>query len=153
MTDPSGSKAIRALTIQNAQAELQRMSSWIADSARDLGLAREMAVRLRVCAIEAVSNVIRYAYADRDTHQIGLQFALSADRVTLAIEDDGRPFNPLSLPDRAPPPNIEKAQMAGIGVRIIRGLLPESRYEHRDGRNVLILSGPCGPGSVATPPG
>lgn len=141
MSDESVSQAARTLTIRNGQAELHHMSEWIADSAHELGLSREMAVRLKVCAIEAVSNVIRYAYADRDTHLIVLLLAVSEGRVTLAIEDDGRPFNPLSLPDRAPPPNIEKAQMAGIGVRIIRGLLPQSHYEYRDGKNVLILAG------------
>jgi len=138
MGDKTGT---RELTIRNALADLHRMSDWLADSARELELDRELAVRLKVCALEAVSNVIRYAYSDRDTHVIGLHLTVAGGRVTLEIDDDGRPFNPLSLPDRAPLPDIDKAQMAGIGVRIIRGLLPESRYEWRDGRNVLVLAG------------
>jgi len=125
----------RKLAIRNAMAELRRMGD------RELGQDREMSVRLKVCALEAVSNVIRYAYSDRDTHMIGLRLAVGDGRVTLEIEDDGREFNPLALPDRAPLPNVEKAQLAGIGIRIIRGLLPESRYEWRDGKNVLILTG------------
>ena len=76
---------------------------------------------ITVCALEAVSNVIRYAYSDRDTHMIGLRLAVGDGRVTLEIEDDGRKFNPLALPDRAPLPNVEQAKLAGIGVRIIRG--------------------------------
>jgi len=137
MGDKTGT---RELTIRNALADLHRMSDWLADSARELELDRELAVRLKVCALEAVSNVIRYAYSDRDTHVIGLHLTVAGGRVTLEIDDDGRPFNPLSLPDRAPLPDVDKAQMAGIGVRIIRGLLPESRYEWRDGRNVLVLA-------------
>jgi anti-sigma regulatory factor (Ser/Thr protein kinase) len=136
-----GKTGTRELTIRNALADLHRMSDWITDSTRELEVDREMAVRLKVCALEAVSNVLRYAYADRETHLIGLHLTVAGGRVTLEIDDDGRPFNPLSLPDRSPPPNVDKAQMAGIGVRIIRGLLPQSRYEWRDGRNVLVLAG------------
>ncbi len=131
---------MRELSIRNLHSELRRMSEWLAKSAREMEVDRDSMLRLDVCASEAVSNVISYGYFDRDAHTITLRLDVSGGRMTLEVEDDGRPFNPLALPDRTPAPSVDKGLVPASGLRIIRGLLPEARYELRDSKNVLILT-------------
>ena len=53
------------LIIRNDVAELRRMSEWLVGSGQAAGLSKEVLSRLEVCANEAVSNIISYAYDDR----------------------------------------------------------------------------------------
>ena len=128
------------LVVANDIAELRRMSAWLVGEARALGVPAPVVDDLEVCANEAVTNVINYGFEGGRRHEIALRIAVDARQVSLQIEDDGRPFNPLDLPERPDPPSLREAPVGGFGVRLIRRLMPASRYERRGGRNVLTLS-------------
>ena len=132
------------LIVANDTAELRRMSDWLVHTARELGVPGPLVGDLEVCANEAVTNVISYAWEDGGHHQIALRIAAGDGRVTLEIEDDGRPYDPLDMPELPRPASLSDAPVGGLGVRIILNLLPASRYERRDGRNVLTLTAAIG---------
>lgn len=116
------------------------MSAWLVAEARALGVPQALVDDLEVCANEAVLNTISYGWDDGGRHQIALRIAADASGVTLEIEDDARPFDPFAAPERADPGSLAEAQVGGLGVRLIRRLMPASRYARREGRNLLTLS-------------
>ncbi len=115
------------------------MSRWLARETSTLGLPETVRQDLDVCANEAVMNVISHAFDGDGPHEILLSIARAPNELQLAIEDEGSPFNPLAHPEHAPPASLDDACVGGLGIKLIRRLVPNSHYERRGNRNVLTL--------------
>lgn len=132
--------AAHRLTLANELAELRRMSEWLVRAARDCGLPPARIADLDVCANEAVANIISYAYDDPGQHAIHLRLARGGDAVTLVIEDDGRPFDPLSAALAPAPASLAEASIGGLGLRLIRGMMDHCEYRRQGGSNFLSFT-------------
>jgi anti-sigma regulatory factor (Ser/Thr protein kinase) len=99
-------------------------------------LSNQLLVALSVSLDEALSNIIKYAYNDQNRHSIRVQLAYEPDGVAATVEDDGRPFDPLSAPqlDLASP-----ERNGGFGIHFIRNLMDDVRYFRDGGLNRLVM--------------
>ena len=131
--NPSG------LEIRNDFSELRRMSNWIQETGMKLGLPPSLLFDLDLCANEVVTNIIDYAYEDHACHAIRLYLAHEDCLVSLEIQDDGLPFNPLETPPVVHATTLEDAKVGGLGVQLVRSLMSDSRYSRRNGQNILTL--------------
>ncbi len=127
------------LVIANDVRELRRMSAWFEASSRSLGVPERSREDLEVCANEAVTNVIAHGWDSSGEHSIALRLERLGSDIALEIVDEGRPFDPLAGPSQAISLDLESAPVGGLGLPLIRGLLPRSRYARIQGRNVLTL--------------
>ena len=59
--------------------------------------------------------------------------------LSIEIEDDGTPFNPLEKIDPDFPANVESAKIGGLGILIIRKLIDSIGYERKKGKNKLTM--------------
>lgn len=134
------SDAASRLIIPNRLDALRPMSEWLDESIRAGGLPEALAFKFDLCANEAVTNIISYAYTDGAPHDISLRLFREGGAVSLEIVDDGVAFNPLQRPQHAAPARLEDADVGGLGVDLIRSFMSECRYVRRDGRNVLTLT-------------
>ena len=129
----------RRLAIARDVRELRRMSEWIARRCDSLGVSTAVRENLDVCANEAVANVILHAADALRDGEIALVLDRDGSDVMLEITDDGAPFDPLSTESRATVTSLDDAEIGGLGLPLIRGLLPRSRYARIGARNVLTL--------------
>lgn len=129
-----------SLELANDLGELRRASVWLDVEARALGASESLRGDLDLCLNEALANIISYAYEDGTEHRIWLRLSGAGESLSLEIEDDGRAFNPFDVP--APPKagSLEQLSVGGLGVHLIRGLMPGARYERRGTRNHLTLT-------------
>ena len=127
------------LTLANDLAELRRMSQWLERSCHAMGLAAARCSELELCANEAVTNIVSYGYEAPGRREILLRLARVAAGVSLTIEDDGRPFNPLAAQVPVQPASLAVAGIGGLGIKLIRGMMAECHYQHRGGKNILTL--------------
>jgi serine/threonine-protein kinase RsbW len=99
-------------------------------------LSNQLLVALGVSLDEALSNIIRYAYKDVGDHSILVRLDYEPGSVAATVEDDGRPFDPLSVPalDLASP-NRDR----GFGIHFIRNLMDDVRYVRDKGINRLEM--------------
>ena len=71
---------------------------------------------------EAVTNVIKYAFADELEHRIDVEARLGPSEIVIEVIDDGREFDPVS----APPPDFdlpfEERPVGGLGIHLLRKL-------------------------------
>ena len=82
-------------------------------------------------------NIINYAYPDAGRREITLELNETPDGVSLVIRDDGKPFNPLDVPEPKLPKSLDEALIGGLGVHFIRRMMTRSHYRRADGFNVL----------------
>ena len=115
------------------------MSLWLIDVMREIGLSEKLQFNFDLCANEAVTNIISYAYPENGFHKISLQMSRADGLVWLEIEDDGIPFNPLKEPQHKQPASLEEAKIGGLGVNLIRNFMEKCTYIRQNEKNMLKM--------------
>jgi len=128
-----------SLTVRNRLSELPRVTEWIRRWTAEHGVSTAIADRLDLCSTELVTNIIDHAYADTAVHDIALRLELADDRLTLEVEDDGRPFDPREAHVPPPPVGRDDGAVGGWGVALVRRFSDGIDYERENGRNRVIL--------------
>lgn len=145
---PPPADAAQRLRLRNDPGELERLGEWTEALSLTLGLAPDVAFAADLCLQEAVANIIAYAYPDAGPHEISVSAIRGGGGVILEIEDDGRPFDPLTAPPPVRAARIEDVHIGGLGVHLIRKFASGMRYAREAGRNRLTLTiGPEAPGA------
>jgi len=137
-------QAVLSLAIPNRIPALRGMSEWLAAGLQRLGAPDPWPFNFDLCASEAVANIISYAYPDGGAHQIELRLRRDGPALSLEIEDDGVPFNPLEREGHERPASLADAPVGGLGIDLMRSIMRECQYARRDGRNVLRLTARTG---------
>jgi serine/threonine-protein kinase RsbW len=127
------------LLITNERVELARVKEDVDRFAAAHGLPSTVLADLQVSLDEVISNIISYGYADNAEHEIVIQLRIADGALHATIEDDGAPFDPLSVSLVDVEANLSKRPVGGLGIRLIRALNDEVRYERTGNRNRLSL--------------
>ena len=127
------------LQITNERVELARVKEGVDRFAAAHGLPSTVLADLQVSLDEVLSNIISYGYADTATHDIVIQLRIADGALHAVIEDDGTPFDPLMVPLADVETDLAKRAVGGLGIRFIRALNDEVRYERAGNRNRLSL--------------
>jgi serine/threonine-protein kinase RsbW len=122
--------------IRNHITEIEAVAEAVSRFCATHNLSNRLLVALGVSLDEALSNIIRYAYKDGSDHSILVRLDYERGSVAATVEDDGSPFNPLSVPalDLAAPDRDR-----GFGIHFIRNLMDDVSYVRKDGVNRLEM--------------
>lgn len=95
--------------------------------------------KIRLCAEEAIENIISYAYGHNDGF-IEVNSCISDDNFVLSLKDGGMPFNPLGRKDPDINKPLEEREVGGLGIFICKRMMDDVRYTYKDGCNILTMS-------------
>ncbi len=88
---------------------------------------------------EILVNIIRYGYEDEDSHEIEVRIGVEEEEVALTVVDDGKEFNPLTVPR----PNHSKSAMdrieEGLGLQFVRHMRNAMEYRREGEKNILSI--------------
>lgn len=115
------------------------MSLWLTGSLGRCGLSRELQFKFDLCANEAVTNIISYAYPTGGLHEISLRLEVDGDKAILTIEDDGVAFNPLEAPAHIQPRTLKEAKVGGLGIDLIKHYMDRIHYVRAENTNSLSM--------------
>lgn len=96
---------------------------------------------LQLVISEALTNVVKHAYAGRENGWMRLALDVEPDRVRIAVADAGAPFDPAGVPL----PDLDNPQGHGLGVFIIRENTDSLEYVSTPQGNELLLVKRIGP--------
>lgn len=100
-----------------------------------------LAWRVKLALDEILSNVVRHGGLD-ERSPIDMTFSFEAGVVGVEIVDAAAAFNPLLAPAPDASRPLAARTVGGVGITIVKGLMDETRYERRDGRNHFVMR--CG---------
>jgi phosphoserine phosphatase RsbU/P len=130
----------RKLVIRNYIPEIGRLAEQIDKLVEEWNLPGNTGTQLHLALEELVSNIIFYAYNDKEEHEIRLEFIHCEGGIEIVVEDDGRPFNILMHEDL---PDITAAagerKIGGLGIHFIREITDDVRYERTENKNRVKL--------------
>ena len=88
---------------------------------------------------EILVNIIKYGYDDEDSHEIEVQIGVEEEEVALTVIDDGKEFNPLTIPG----PDRAKSAMdrleEGLGLQFVRHMRNAMEYRREEDKNILTI--------------
>jgi serine/threonine-protein kinase RsbW len=120
-------------------AEVRRASEWLEASCRQRNVPQLLVERLSLCLHEALANVITHggASARAAPIEVVLEVKLGAGTIeaSVTVSDAGRAFDPLSVPQKAPPRTLDEALPGGLGLAMIRRCADRLGYRREGGRN------------------
>lgn len=120
-----------AETVQNA----------IVDSMERHGYSKASRFAVRLALTEAIANGFKHGHKTLPaTTPIELEFNVTADRVRVAVQDQGPGFKPEDIPDPTLEENIEKA--SGRGLMLIRAYITQVSYNAKGNRLEMVYEKP-----------
>ena len=88
---------------------------------------------------EIIMNIITYGYDDEESHKIEVQIEVEQEEVALTVTDDGKEFNPLTIPK----PDRSKSAMdrleEGLGLQFVRHMRNAMEYRREEDKNILKI--------------
>jgi anti-sigma regulatory factor (Ser/Thr protein kinase) len=122
-------------TLESMGSALETLSTWLADR----GVSEEVCYFANLAVEELATNCMKFGYADSHEHTLEAILRLSESGLLLTFTDDGRPFNPLLLPDPDLDPPIDARPTGGLGLFLLRRLSDRMEYTREEGRNRISL--------------
>lgn len=121
------------LTIQNEMSELDVLNAAVAGYLTAHAAPARAAYAVNLATEELLTNVIRYAYMDDETHLIDVQLRIEADQLVLTLIDDGMPFDPRKHP--ALNVHAEDYEGGGMGLLLVLDMVDVLKYRREAERN------------------
>jgi anti-sigma regulatory factor (Ser/Thr protein kinase) len=128
-----------SITLANQRSEIDRLVGFVDEFAARHSLSPDVVFALQLALDEIFMNVVRHAHDDGLPHEIGVRLALEEGIVTTVVEDDGRAFDPLSVPPADIEAAIEDRPIGGLGVHLVRSIMDTVEYRREHGKNVLVM--------------
>jgi serine/threonine-protein kinase RsbW len=126
------------LTIPPATAEVERLIEAVEAFAEEAGLPPKATHRLTLVVEELAVNIATHGSVGEGAATfVAVSLRRQGDEVTLTLEDDGRPFDPLA---RAAPDTgaaLEDREIGGLGVHFVKQVSRSVAYRREAGRNRL----------------
>ena len=128
-----------SVTLTNQLTEIERLGGMVDEFAERHGLPTKAVFEINLSLDELLTNIISYAYGDNLSHHILVTVAVEDGDVAIALEDDGRPYNPFTAP--APDLNLplQDRAIGGLGVHFVRNLMDAFEYRRERDRNIVLL--------------
>lgn len=126
-----------ATIIDNDRARIAHVATGVARLMADAGVGPAARYAVELALDELVTNAVCHGYPDGATGRIEVSVSVEAERVTLAIADDGRPYDPLQASDPPIAGPLESRPIGGLGIHLVRSLMDEVRYRRDGDRNIV----------------
>jgi sigma-B regulation protein RsbU (phosphoserine phosphatase) len=127
------------IKLHNKLWELDRFNQTLTEFGRQHGLSDKVMHDLNLALEEILTNIITYGYTDSREHEIGVRLNVRPGEVKAAVEDDGRPFNPLEAPEPDTTKSVEERTIGGLGIHLVRKLTDGLDYKRQADRNILTI--------------
>ena len=108
-----------SLNLRNNMGELTRLLRFTEEFSTTHGISKEDLIDVDVILEEMVTNVFKYGGIPLETEACLIQMRLRGASMEIMIEDKGKPFNPLLLPEVDTAKGIEDRPIGGLGIHFV----------------------------------
>lgn len=127
------------LSLPNRISALESLNTGLGSLAALWDLPASYVMTLTLVLEEAFTNVVKYAYEDKQDHTIDILFEKNGSQLIITTIDDGRHYDP-TLKES---PNIEltaeEREIGGLGIYLIRKMMDKVSYQRKDELNYFRM--------------
>jgi anti-sigma regulatory factor (Ser/Thr protein kinase) len=128
-----------SLTVPAKVDALSQCREFVIAQAVEAGFRSSRLCEIELVVEEVVTNICRHGYDDQPG-QLELRCRqVDGQRLLLEFIDGGRPFDILVAPPPDLTADLDKREVGGLGVPLIRAMADELSYRREANRNILRL--------------
>ena len=116
-------------------AEIGRVADAVVAAMAAAGYPDRDRFAVRLALEEAVANAVKHGHQGDPAKRVRVGYRVRADRVLVAVEDQGAGFDPRRVPDPRDPENLDKP--SGRGLLLMRSYTTWLRFNERGNRVTL----------------
>ncbi len=130
------------LQVPSSTENLALIREFVTSAAQQAGFDQSEIAKLELAVDEACANVIEHAYGGQDaTKEVIVRVTFDHETLSIDIEDTGRGFDPDEIRPEELEQLISKRKTGGLGMRLMKTLMDEVRYEIEPGKkNALHMT-------------
>lgn len=129
----------RKLIVPGRYDRLETVCNLVAQSAEEAGLDDSEQFHCQIAVDEACTNIIEHAYGGEDRGEIEVACHASPGELVITLVDQGREFDPQSVPAPQMPVTVEDLNVGGLGLFFMRKVMDEVRFTSDDTGNRLVM--------------
>jgi serine/threonine-protein kinase RsbW len=148
----SAMKEQRVVVPSDAE-QLGALTQFLRQFWADASLPPAQALAFELALEEVFMNVVRHGSPDGTTPRVEVSLSLRDSGLVMTIEDDGPPFDPLTVPPPDVTASLGARPVGGLGVFLVRQMMDAVSYQRVGSRNQLRLTKEIAPASVDRSPG
>jgi serine/threonine-protein kinase RsbW len=136
----SSAAAPLELAVEARAANLPALNASLSKAWEAAGLPPSEAQRFELALEEFLMNVVMHGSSGDAVRRVGMALYVSGGCVTMVLEDDGPPFDPLSLPPPDVTAGLEERRVGGYGIFLTRRMMDSVDYQRLGTHNQLRVS-------------
>lgn len=125
--------------VPNDVAEMARTADEVGEWLEGFPLPSRIPYSARLIVEEMGTNTVKYAYGDHAPHTIRVRVWVSTEGVKVELEDDGRPFDPFTVPMPDVDELMDTPGEGGLGLALVRKVCRTVAYERKGTSNLVTL--------------
>ena len=120
-------------------SELKTLTRQLQAFGKSTKLSEGSILKINICLEELFTNIVSYGYEEKLESPIIFTLTMLDDELTIKVEDDGIPFNALTVKNPEMVDDLNIIQIGGFGVYIVKELMDDICYKRYRGKNHLTL--------------
>ena len=127
---------MKEITVGAVADDYYIVSDFVGAILESLHCPPKIQTKLDIAIDEIFGNIVKYSGAK----SISVCAETESNRVfSLSFIDDGKPYNPLDLPEPDTDADLDDRPIGGLGIFIVKKTMDEVFYEYKDGHNNLTI--------------
>jgi serine/threonine-protein kinase RsbW len=123
-------------------------AQWVDTIAADQQFPEQLVFALQICLEELLTNIVRHGgiksggeLSDVQVPPLKVEITISASaqRLSMTVEDDGKPFDVVNAPAHRIDRPLDEVQPGGLGIQLIRNFASTIAYERAGLGNRVVV--------------
>ena len=121
------------LVIPSQTDRLKEIRDFVAHAAHQFGFGEDDVNKIVLAVDEACTNIIEHAYGYGKNHKIKLSILAKEKVFEITITDQGRAFDPLSVPQPNMKEYLSHFKRGGLGMYLMKTVMDKVEYDFKPG--------------------
>ncbi|SDL38727.1 serine/threonine-protein kinase RsbW [Maridesulfovibrio ferrireducens] len=134
-----GDDKISSFTLKADLSELKILAEKIENFGQQNEIPEKNIFEVNLVLDELFTNLVSYGCFS-DSHSFDIELILKDGVMFIEINDDGKPFNPLDIPEPEIQCDCDERRIGGLGIHFMRKMMDSIEYELGNGKNILKLT-------------
>ncbi|MBK8663154.1 MAG: ATP-binding protein [Ignavibacteriales bacterium] len=128
------------ISISNRIEETPRVTALIENEVFRAGFPQKDVYDILIAVDEILSNIVYYAYGEGGDGRIDVAFLIDDGKVELEFSDEGVEFDPLKKKDPDTSVPVDKREIGGLGIFLVKKLMNSVEYSRVGQKNNLKIT-------------
>ena len=131
---------MKEITLSATVESIPQLTAWMDEELERLGCPMKAQMQLDIALDEIFSNIAHYAYPPGEGKAtVQLAFDEAGRTVIMTFLDRGMPYDPMKKPDPDVSLSMDKRDIGGLGIFLVKKTMDGMSYRYEDGCNVLEI--------------